>query len=249
MDKGNRARVGLVVAALFSTSVLAAQEVVSADSVAGGVGGGAAFGEMSFRPSRPAAVTPVSGEGMAVRNVQPVDSLSVDSMPVASLPQLPPLYANGTVAWFPSLYYGGGWDLWNLHEGFNAALSMSVSASFGKHRFPGVGFGTGISAMYVHSLTDRLVLGVGGFYDRLSWSAFNRNRFGLNFLAGYRLTDRVSIFAYGSKAFSPDGGKYVPVFAYPWLDDFSSRFGGMVHFKVSDAFSFSVSVEETKWNR
>ncbi len=165
-----------------------------------------------------------------------------DTLRMAMPPALPSLRADGTVAFFPTRYYGSRWGLWNLHEGFNASLDMSVSASFGRNRIPGVGFGTGISAMYVRSLTDRLVLAAGGFYDRLSWNAFNENRFGINLLAGYRLTDRVSLYAYASKAFVPSGGHFVP--PLPWLDNFGSRFGGMVHFKVSDAVSFSISVEE-----
>ena len=113
----------------------------------------------------------------------------------------------------------------------------------------GVGLGTGISAMYVRSLTDRLVLSVGGFYDRLSWNGLNENRFGINLLAGYQLTDRVSLYAYGSKAFFPMQGRQPWIPPMPWMNNFSSRFGGMVHFKVSDAVSVSLSVEETSWKR
>ena len=177
------------------------------------------------------------------------DTLVADTAQWTFRPSLPPLYRDGTVAYFPASYYGGYWGLWELHEGFNASLDMSVSASFGKNRFPGVGFGTGISAMYVRSLTDRLVLSVGGFYDRLSWNGLNENRFGINLLAGYQLTDRVSLYAYGSKAFFPMQGRQPWIPPMPWMNNFSSRFGGMVHFKVSDAVSVSLSVEETSWKR
>lgn len=182
------------------------------------------------------------------QNVGP-DSLTHDTVRVAPAGvSLPPLRPGGTVAYFP--YYDfGGWGLWDLHEGFNACMGMSVSASFGRNRFPGVGFGTGVSAMYVHSLTSRFVLAAGGFYDRLTWNAFNQNRFGINLLAGYKLTDKVSLYAYGSKAFFPKRGKRWLIPPLPWLDNFSHRFGGMVHFKLSDAVSFSVSVEETSWSR
>lgn len=178
------------------------------------------------------------------------DSLTNDTMRMApAAVSLPPLRQDGTVAYFP--YYDfGGWGLWDLHEGFNACMAMSVSASFGRNRFPGVGFGTGVSAMYVHSLTDRLVLAAGGFYDRLTWNAFNQNRFGINLLAGYKLTDKVSLYAYGSKVFFPgqgNRGRIIP--PMPWLGNFNQRFGGMLHFKLSDAVSFSVSVEETSWSR
>ena len=174
------------------------------------------------------------------------DSLVADTSRWRPSLSLPPLNRDGAVAYFPLGYYGGYWGLWGLHEGFNASLDMSVAASFGKHRFPGVGFGTGVSAMYVHSLTDRLVLAAGGFYDRLSWNGFNRNRFGINLMLGYKLTDRLSVYAYGSKAFSPGRGGWIPM---PWADNFSSRFGGMLHFKLSDAASISLSVEEARWDR
>ena len=185
----------------------------------------------------------------AVRFDAGADTLVADTPRWSPALSLPPLNHDGTVAYFPLGYYGGYWGLWDLHEGLNANLSMSVAASFGKHRFPGVGFGTGISAMYAHSLTDRLVLVGGGFYDRLSWNGFNQNRFGLNLMLGYKLTDRVSVYAYGSKAFFPKSGGRAWIPPMPWLDNFNSRFGGMVHFKLSDAASISLSVEETRWDR
>ena len=77
----------------------------------------------------------------------------------------------------------------------------------------------------------------------------NENRFGINLLAGYQLTDRVSLYAYGSKAFFPMQGRQPWIPPMPWMNNFSSRFGGMVHFKVSDAVSVSLSVEETSWKR
>lgn len=233
---------GLFTALLLAASLAGqAQEVQRRDTVQA-AGGGPVRGivrpqEGSLRP------VPVEPAPFVA------DSLSADTARGSLSLRLPPLYYGGSVAFFPMSYYGGYWGLWDLHEGFNATLGMSVSASFGKHRFPGVGFGTGISAMYVHSLTDRLVLGAGGFYDRLSWGPFQQNRFGINLLAGYKLTDRVSIYAYGSKAFYPKNGKGMWMAPMPWMDNFTDRFGGMLHFKFSDAFSFSVSVEENRWDK
>lgn len=228
---------------LFATCAVAgrAQEVLRSDSVKGVDAGKES---LEIKPSA-SEVTP---EKVGARLVLS-DTLVADTAQWTFRPSLPPLYRDGTVAYFPASYYGGYWGLWELHEGFNASLDMSVSASFGKNRFPGVGFGTGISAMYVRSLTDRLVLSVGGFYDRLSWNGLNENRFGINLLAGYQLTDRVSLYAYGSKAFFPMQGRQPWIPPMPWMNNFSSRFGGMVHFKVSDAVSVSFSVEETSWKR
>ena len=183
---------------LFATCAVAgqAQEVLRSDSVTGVDAGKES---LKIQPSASEVTPEKVGARLAL-----TDTLVTDTAQWTFRPSLPPLYRNGTVAYFPASYYGGYWGLWELHEGFNACLDMSVSASFGKNRFPGVGFGTGISAMYVRSLTDRLVLSVGGFYDRLSWNGLNENRFGINLLAGYQLTDRVSLYAYGSKAFFPD---------------------------------------------
>lgn len=163
---------------------------------------------------------------------------------------LPPLSRGDiAVACFPACHHGGYSGLRELHEGFNAGLDMSVSASFGKDRFPGVGFGTGLSVMYVRGLADRLVLAAGGFYDRLSWNGLDENRFGVSLLAGCQLTGRVGLYAYGSKSFSPMRGRRPWIPPMPWMDDFSSRWGGMVRFKVSDATSVSLSVERTGWGR
>lgn len=228
---------------LFVTCTVAgqAQEVLRSDSPTGMDAGKVS---LKVQPSASDVTPKKVGARLALS-----DTLVADTARLTFRPSLPPLYWDGTVAYFPTSYYGGYWGLWELHEGFNACLDMSVSASFGKNRFPGVGFGTGISAMYVRSLTDRLVLSVGGFYDRLSWNGLNENRFGINLLAGYQLTDRVSLYAYGSKAFFPMQGRQPWIPPMPWMNNFSSRFGGMVHFKVSDAVSVSLSVEETSWKR
>ena len=157
---------------LFATCAVAgrAQEVLRSDSVTGVDAGKES---LKIQPSASEVTPEKVGARLAL-----TDTLVADTAQWAFRPSLPPLYRNGTVAYFPASYYGGYWGLWELHEGFNACLDMSVSASFGKNRFPGVGFGTGISAMYVRSLTDRLVLSVGGFYDRLSWNGLNENRQG-----------------------------------------------------------------------
>lgn len=156
----------------------------------------------------------------------------------------PLLTVRPSIAYYPDDYwYGGG--LWSLHEGFNASLSMSVTASFGRNRFPGVGFGTGVSAMYAKMLTDRLVLAVGGFYNHLSWNNFNENHFGLNVMMGYHFNDRVSLYAYGSKAFWPTNHSgMIPPF--PYFDAFGERFGGLLHIKFNDNVSFSVGIEERR---
>ena len=171
---------------LFATCAVAgqAQEVLRSDSVTGVDAGKES---LKIQPSASEVTPEKVGARLAL-----TDTLVTDTAQWTFRPSLPPLYRNGTVAYFPASYYGGYWGLWELHEGFNACLDMSVSASFGK-TVSRVGFGTGISAMYVRSLTDRLVLSVGGFYDRLSWNGLNENRFGIKF-AGRLSVDRQGEF-------------------------------------------------------
>lgn len=149
-----------------------------------------------------------------------------------------------TIAYFPESYYWG-YGLWGLHEGLNANIGMYAMTSFGHNRFPGVGFGTGISTMYVKMLTNRLSLAAGGFYNHLVWRSNSINQVGLNMMLGYQLTDRLSVYGYVSKAFMPSRTKtLIPVL--PFLDCYDARFGAMLHFNVNEHVSVSVSVEELK---
>lgn len=178
--------------------------------------------------------------------VPPVDCLLLESQAWTREPNLPLLStAAGTIAYFPAAYAWGGYDLWELHGGFNAQLHMSVTGSFGRNRFPGVGFGTGVSAMYARRLTEKLTVAAGGYYNRLSWNGFHDNRVGLTVLAGYQLTEKISVYAFGSKSLIPSASRRM-LFPMPYMNDFNTRLGGMLHVKLSDAVSVSVGVEERR---
>lgn len=213
----------------------AAQEVVTGNPVEAIAGGGVPVGN-------------VTDELPGGEFSEEVGDVLPDTVSFRPMADLPPLRHDGTVAYFPRCYSWGGWGLWNLHEGFNAALDMGVSVSFGRNRFPGAVFGTEVSAMYVFRPASRFTLAAGGFYDHTQWNGFGGNRFGINIMAGYQINDRLSVYAYGSKAFAP--GRGCPSWRmFPFLtDDFSERIGGMLHVKVSDAVSFSVCVEGRRTN-
>ena len=114
---------------LFATCAVAgrAQEVLRSDSVTGVDAGKES---LKIQPSASEVTPEKVGARLAL-----TDTLVADTAQWAFRPSLPPLYRNGTVAYFPASYYGGYWGLWELHEGFNACLDMSVSASFGKNRW------------------------------------------------------------------------------------------------------------------
>lgn len=228
----------VLVAVLCHVGITMAQEVLSPERDSRPTVRLASEENLSCKPAGPVNGADYAGlPDMSASFSAGVDSVS---FPLA----FPPLRMDGTIGYFPhDNYYGVG--LWNLHEGFNANLNMSVCASFGKHRYHGAGFGTGVAAMYAHKLTDKLMMAVGGSYDRMSWGSFNENRIGINLMVGYQLTDKVSLYAYGNKVLTPSSGWcFVPPLW--WADRYRERFGGMIHVKVNDAVSFSVSVEERR---
>ena len=119
---------------------------------------------------------------------------------------------------------------------------MGVTCSLDKNRFPGVAFGTGLAGMYAIPITPRFTVAAGGFLNHITWQGRGGVDFGISGLAGYQLTDKISIYAYGSKTLVRNA--FCPPFLYD--DYYTDRLGGMIHFDVTDHFSFSVSVEERK---
>ena len=158
-------------------------------------------------------------------------------------PNLSPLNTQKeTIMLYPSDYFWGGYHEWDLHEGFNASLSMGVTCGFGKNRFPGVGFGTSLATMYAKQLTERFSLAGGVSASHLSWNGRNYNDIGLSVVAGFKLTERISLYAYGNKSLT---GTAYPPCVYPALSP--DKFGGLIHVKVNQSFSFSVGVEERSY--
>lgn len=182
-------------------------------------------------------ILPLQQNDMTVRT----DSMlwTSDSLPL-HLPVLSSYRAQP--ARYPLDWTWTGISDWELHSGFNASLTMGVTCSLGKNRFPGVAFGTGLAGMYAFPVTPRFTVAAGGFLNHITWQGRGGVDFGISGLAGYQLTDKISIYAYGSKTLVRNA--FCPPFLYD--DYYTDRLGGMIHFDVSDKFSFSVSVEERK---
>lgn len=182
-------------------------------------------------------IFPLQRNDMTVRT----DSMmwTSDSLPL-HLPVLSSYRAQP--ARYPLDWTWTGISDWELHSGFNASLTMGVTCSLGKNRFPGVAFGTGLAGMYAIPITPRFTVAAGGFLNHITWQGRGGVDFGISGLAGYQLTDKISIYAYGSKTLVRNA--FCPPFLYD--DYYTDRLGGMIHFDVSDKFSFSVSVEERK---
>lgn len=171
------------------------------------------------------------------------DSLWSDSVTVAFPGTLMPV--TPSVLYWNDPYAFSGASPWYLHDGLNFQLSTSVTVGIGRDRFPGALFSTQASAAYVLPVTSRFRL-IGGMYiDTQHWSGWHDRSLGLSAMAAYQLTDKVTLGAYASKRILPFSR--VPSPLRTWgLYDYDRRFGGMIHVKCSDAFSFSISVEEAK---
>lgn len=171
------------------------------------------------------------------------DSLWNDSVTVAFPGTLMPV--TPSVLYWNDPYAFSGASSWFLHDGLNFQLSTSVTFGLGRDRFPGALFSTQASAAYVFPVTPRFRL-IGGMYvDTQHWSGWHDRSLGLSAMAAYQLTDKVTLGLYASKRILPFSR--IPLPLRTWgMYDYDHRFGGMIHVKCNDAFSFSISVEEAK---
>ena len=67
--------------------------------------------------------------------------------------------------------FGGGFGSWNLHEGLNVSLGLSVFSTFGSGgTWSGAGFGQNVAMLYAKPLTDRLSIAAGGYLSNATWA-------------------------------------------------------------------------------
>lgn len=170
--------------------------------------------------------------------------------------------ASGEVAlpWFEPSLTAGGYGLagcglcgglyapaWRLHEGFNAELGLSLSAGLGKHAPRGVGFGQTAAFAYLLPVTKRLSVAAGIFASNMDWGAWRRTDAGVAGVMAYQLSDRVSLYAFGSKTFLPrEEGFNKRRDPFPLFFDLPrDRFGAAAEFKIGNNAMIGVSVERT----
>lgn len=155
-----------------------------------------------------------------------------------SLPQPPPI-GQPYLGAYP-LGWMGGYYGWDLHQGLNVSLGMSVFASFGKHAPGGAGFAQNISAMYAMPLNSKLSLTVGGYYGNFNWGNRSFNDAGVNAMLGYRFDEHWEGYLYGEKSLID---KPMP----PYLLDMTSlgdKIGAAVKYNFSPNVSVTLSVEK-----
>lgn len=181
------------------------------------------------------------------------DSVAARHAP-ATLPPDPPATEATALPFLmaaPGLGDVGPWDAvpcgasWRLHEGFNAQLSLSVAAAFGRHAPRGAGFSQSASFAYAVPLTQRLSVAAGLYARNTDWGAFHQTDVGLSAVAAYRVNPSVSLYAYATKNFLPrhdarPGGPF-PLYLPPATD----RIGAMAEFKLGQNAAIQISVEHS----
>lgn len=135
--------------------------------------------------------------------------------------------------------YGG---FWPIHQGLNAQIGMELSVGWGKYAPRGVGLGQNVAAVYAQPLGKRLVIAGGIFATNMDWGNYHQTEAGVGAMMSYRLTDRVSLFAYGIKSFAPhdDSQCFAPRIFAPNMGD---RIGVGADFKIGNAASITVAFE------
>lgn len=187
-----------------------------------------------------------------VERMQPADVAGAEvADTLRRLPLLPSsssfvLPAPGFDALSPCLYGGYG-PSWRLHEGFNAQFGLSLSAAFGRGAPRGVGFGQHAAFAYALPATERLSFAAGVYASNMDWGGLWRTEGGVAAVVGYRLTDAVSLYAYGTKRIVPreDRSRYgmFPLYLYEPKD----RVGAMAEFKLGNNAMIQVSVERHEY--
>lgn len=147
---------------------------------------------------------------------------------------------------------GMGW--WPLHQGLNAQVELSLSTGFGHNRLHGVGFGQSTALAYAVPLSERFSVAAGLYAMHMDWDGISRTQGGVAAALCYRLTDRVNLYAYGSKAFTPDTSLlryplyHANTLYAPWPYVIPrERIGAMAEFKIGETATIAVSVEHHKY--
>lgn len=96
--------------------------------------------------------------------------------------------------------------------------------------------------MYAVPITERLSVAGGLYASNMDWGFLRYHTVGIAGVAAYKLTDRISIYAYGNKSFTPQR----PPYYYPLPNYAPDRIGGMINFKVGESSSFSIGIEGRK---
>lgn len=179
------------------------------------------------------------------------EGVAVQRAPQGAVPaELTDSVAADSCAEVPFCPFGMGWNGWNgygcnvfpLHEGFNAQVSMSATVGLGGRHPSGVGFGRDLNLAYASPLNRRLTYAVAANTSQFNWGSFHYNQAGVGGALNYAANDKVSFSVEGYKnlvrprSFLPFDGTRC-----------DSYVGGALNVKWSDNVFIQVSVGTSTW--
>ncbi len=146
-----------------------------------------------------------------------------------------------------ALYGSGlGGSQWRLHEGFNAQLSLGISAGFGKGAWRGVGFNQSAAFAYAVPLSERFSLAGGVYAHNMDWGSWRETDAGVAALLAFRAGERVNLYAYATKSLMPRQSAWRNALVPPYLRTMRDRIGAMAEFKLGKGAYIQVSVERSR---
>lgn len=140
-------------------------------------------------------------------------------------------------------FYGRYGSLWQLHEGFNAQLSLSLSTGFGKGAFKGVGFGESAAFAYALPLGKRVSFAAGVYATNMDWGRWRQTEAGVAGILSFKVNESINLYAYGAKSFFPRQEQLRRAPVPPFLRNVGDRIGAMAEFKVGRNAIIQVSME------
>lgn len=152
------------------------------------------------------------------------------------------------IPYYTGMPVWGGYQ-WDLHKGMNVSLSASAFVTSGNHQyFPGSGFSTDASMMYVMPVNKKLTVAVGGYVSTNNFGRYGSfNDFGVQGMAAYQFNDKLNLYAYGRYSFVNPKIPYPVRGMAPFLKS-SSTIGCVLDYKVTPSIRVQVGIRSDQYN-
>lgn len=122
---------------------------------------------------------------------------------------------------FPTPVFEPIVDVWDVHEGVNARISMSATAGFGSGAPHGVGFGRTIDFLYVSPIKNKWNYAIGATTTGMDWGGYHHTSAGIYGNVNYYPSDKVRLSLTGYKSVLPNarGRGFNPYYS-PYYDPY-----------------------------
>ena len=146
----------------------------------------------------------------------------------------------GLGSWYHPMW--GSFGSWNLHEGLNVSLGLSVFSTFGSGgTWSGAGFGQNVAMLYAKPLTDRLSIAAGGYLSNATWAHDTFREAGLTAVLGYQFDEHWSGYLYGQKSLRRN--QPMPCLLQD-IHDMGDKIGAAIRYSFSPSFSVQLNIEK-----